>query len=96
MSDSDILKQIALLNPRIINGNEVDANDFIMQSDTSSPIEENTGPQIMENDDDDILNLWSSTKIFFDPFDPSKISKVFLLLLLYMKMNIYIYKIIKS
>ncbi|KAG4102247.1 hypothetical protein H8356DRAFT_1381564 [Neocallimastix lanati (nom. inval.)] len=74
MSDSDILKQIALLNPRIINGNEVDANDFIMQSDTSSPIEENTGPQIMENDDDDILNLWSSTKIFFDPFDPSKIN----------------------
>jgi len=74
MSDSDILKQIALLNPRIINDNEVDANDFIMQNDTSSPVEENTGPQMMENDDDDILNLWSSTKIFFDPFDPSKIN----------------------
>jgi len=78
MTDSDILKQIALLNPRIINGNEVDnTNDFIINSNISSPVEGNNGSQMVENDDDnDILNLWSSTKIFFDPFDPSKISKV--------------------
>ncbi|KAL6590669.1 hypothetical protein U3516DRAFT_819112 [Neocallimastix sp. 'constans'] len=76
MTDSDILKQIALLNPRIINGNEVDnTNDFIINSNISSPVEGNNGSQMVENDDDnDILNLWSSTKIFFDPFDPSKIN----------------------
>eukprot|EP00833_Pecoramyces_ruminatium_P006011 jgi/Orpsp1_1/1180043/evm.model.c7180000071944.1 len=74
MNDNDILKQIALLNPRIIS--DVDStSDFIIQSDTSSPIEANIDHPAIENEDDnDILNLWSSTKIFFDPFDPSKIN----------------------
>jgi len=74
MNDNDILRQIALLNPRIIS--EVDGNnEFMVQSDTSSPIEASNDHPMIENDDDnDILNLWSSTKIFFDPFDPSKIN----------------------
>jgi len=80
MADSDILKQIALLNPRIINGNEIDSvNDFIINSDTSSPQERNqdeTMDHPNTEEENDILNLWSSTKIFFDPFDPSKINPV--------------------
>jgi hypothetical protein len=76
MADNDILKQIALLNPRIINGND-SINDFIISSDNSSPREENQD-DFMEHhttdEDNDILNLWSSTKIFFDPLDPSKIN----------------------
>jgi len=76
MTDSDILRQIALLNPKIINGNDVDSmNDLIINSDSSSPQRDSQDDPTDRRDDNDILNLWSSTKIFFDPFDPSKISK---------------------
>jgi len=75
MADSDILRQIALLNPKIINGNDVDSmNDLILNSDSSSPKGDSQDDPTDRRDDNDILNLWSSTKIFFDPFDPSKIN----------------------
>jgi len=75
MTDIDILRQIALLNPKIINGNEVDSmNNLILSSGSSSPQGENQNDSLDIHDDNDILNLWSSTKIFFDPFDPSKIN----------------------
>jgi len=75
MADSDILRQIALLNPKIINGNDVDSmNDLIINSDSSSPQRDSQDDPTDRRDDNDILNLWSSTKIFFDPFDPSKIN----------------------
>ncbi|ORX40379.1 hypothetical protein BCR36DRAFT_588181 [Piromyces finnis] len=74
MADNEILKQIALLNPRIINGNEIDSvNDFIVNSDASSPVEDTVIESHNIEEENDILNLWSSKDILFDPFDPSKI-----------------------
>ncbi|OUM67994.1 hypothetical protein PIROE2DRAFT_58390 [Piromyces sp. E2] len=90
MAEEHILKQINLLNTKVKNKEVADieiseattseglpynalqfSNNFNNQNNTNDIFNN----QINE-EDSDVLNLWSQTNFFFDPVDPSKIDAV--------------------
>jgi len=83
-----MLKKISLLNPKVKNNHSNDSIDNIEIPSTSTSEGVNINSLqfpnnfqhnniILNEDDNDVLNLWSQTNFFFDPVDPTKISNIY-------------------
>jgi len=82
MTDKNILKKINLLNPKIKDNQSTDSLEIPSTSSegvniNSLQISNNYQNNMIINEDDnnEVLNLWSQTNFFFDPIDPTKLSK---------------------
>jgi len=86
MSEENILKQINLLNPKVKNkevadieiseatsSDDINYNAIQFNNNNNNNSNNKNNRVTLNEEDNDVLNLWSQTNFFFDPVDPSKI-----------------------